>query len=153
MQPNQIADRGNDTYAHIPPPTLCQSAIYMYIVHVYMYIVHVYTCRSTLLYIHAGRNRSTVVNPRRACAARVTVVACVCVCVCVCVCQLINISPLERLFVLKAIPRTQRTTKVKKIVAFCLKLLRCRDPALSTLVSIVRSAIFYSAEDAHAFYI
>ena len=91
-----------------------------------------------------------IINPRRACAARVTVVACVCVCVCVCVCQLINISPLERLFVLKAIPRTQRTTKVTKFVAFCLKLLRCRDPALSTLVSIVRSAIFYSAEDVHA---
>ena len=34
VQPNQIADRGNVTYAHIPPPTLCQSAIYMYIVHV-----------------------------------------------------------------------------------------------------------------------
>ena len=28
VQPNQIADRGNVTYAHIPPPTLCQSAIY-----------------------------------------------------------------------------------------------------------------------------
>ena len=27
VQSNQIADRGNVTYAHIPPPTLCQSAI------------------------------------------------------------------------------------------------------------------------------
>ena len=28
----------------------------------------------------------SVINPRRACAARVTVVGSVCVCVCVCVC-------------------------------------------------------------------
>ena len=34
-------------------------------------------------------------NPRRACAARVTVVAlCVCVCVCVCVCLCVCVSRL-----------------------------------------------------------
>ena len=34
-----------------------------------------------------------LVNPRRACAARVTVVVpCVCVCVCVCVCQCVQAS-------------------------------------------------------------
>ena len=45
---------------------------------------------------------SLVVNPRRACAARVTVVA-LSVCVCMCVC----------LLVVKTLPRTQRGTKVK----------------------------------------
>ena len=35
----------------------------------------------------AGGRRWFIVNPRRACAARVTVVVlCVCVCVCVCLC-------------------------------------------------------------------
>ena len=35
----------------------------------------------------------SVFNPRRACAARVTVVAlCVCVCVCVCVCLCVCVS-------------------------------------------------------------
>ena len=51
--------------------------------------------------------RVTVVNPWRACAARVTVVGCVCL--------LSHISPMERLFVLKTLSRTQRATKVKKI--------------------------------------
>ena len=68
-----------------------------------------------------------LVNPRRACAARVTVVACVCVC------PLIDISPLERLFVLKTIPRTQRATKVKKFVGFSLKMLRCKARAVPAL--------------------
>ena len=43
-----------------------------------------------------------VINPRRACAARVTVLGlCVCVCVCVClsVCLLLNISLFTCLFV------------------------------------------------------
>ena len=40
------------------------------------------------------------INPRRACAARVTVLGlCVCVCVCVCVCLLLNISLFTCLFV------------------------------------------------------
>ena len=64
------------------------------------------------------------INPRRACAARVTVVGpglSVCVCVCV-----RHISPTERLFVLKTLSHTQRATKVKKFVGICLKLLRSR---------------------------
>ena len=41
-----------------------------------------------------------LINPRRACAVRVTVLGlCVCVCVCVCVCLLLNISLFTRLFV------------------------------------------------------
>lgn len=36
--------------------------------------------------------------------------------VCVCLFQLINISPLERLFVLKTIPRTQRAMKSYGII-------------------------------------
>ena len=58
---------------------------------------------------------------------------------------------MERLFVLKTLSRTQRTTKVKKFVGFSLKPLRCRDPALPTLYSYMRSAIFFRA-DAHAHY-
>ena len=53
--------------------------------------------------------------------------------VCVCVCLLSHISPMERLFVLKTLSRTQRATKVKKYVGFSLKPLRCRDPALPPL--------------------
>ena len=52
---------------------------------------------------------------------------------CLFVCLLSHISPLERLFVLKTLSRTQRAMKVKKIVAFSLKPLRCRDPALTLL--------------------
>ena len=69
---------------------------------------------------------SPLVNPRRACAARVTVVGSVCVSVCLCVCLLSHISPTERLFVLKTLSRTQRATKVKKFVGICLKQLRSR---------------------------
>ena len=75
----------------------------------------------------------SIFNPWRACAARVMVVAvCVCVCVCVClfVCPLSHISPLGLLFIVKMLPRTQRTKKVKKFVAFSLKLPLCRDRAL-----------------------
>ena len=53
--------------------------------------------------------------------------------VCLCVCLLSHISPMERLFVLKTLSRTQRATKVKKFVGFSLKPLRCRDPALPPL--------------------
>ena len=45
----------------------------------------------------------------------------------------VNISPLECLFVLKAISRTHRATKVKKFVGFSLKSLHCRDLAPSML--------------------
>ena len=46
--------------------------------------------------------------------------------VCVSVCLLSHISPTERLFVLKTLSRTQRATKVKKIVGIFLKPLRSR---------------------------
>ena len=52
--------------------------------------------------------RGLVFNPRRTCAARVTVVVVsVCLSVCVCVCLLSHISLLEHLFVLKTLSRTQ----------------------------------------------
>ena len=81
-----------------------------------------------------------IINPRRACAARVTVVGSVCVCVCL----LSNISPMERLFVLKTLSRTQRATKVKIFVGFSLKPLRCRDPALPPLYGHAYSRPFFS---------
>ena len=84
------------------------------------------------------------INPRRACAARVTVVGSVCVCVCLSVCLLSHISPMERLFVLKTLSRTQRATKVKKFVGFSLKPLRCRDPALPPLYGHAYSRPFFS---------
>ena len=59
-----------------------------------------------------------------------------------CVCLLSHISPMERLFVLKTLSRTQRTTKVKKYVGFSLKPLRCRDTALAHCTAPVQSAIF-----------
>ena len=85
----------------------------------------------------------SVVNPLRACAARVTVVGSVCLCVCVSVCLLSHISPMERLFVLKTLSRTQRATKVKKFVGFSLKPLRCRDPSLPPLYGHAYSRPFF----------
>ena len=83
----------------------------------------------------------TLVNPRRACAARVTVVGSVSLCVCL----LSHISPMERLFVLKMLSRTQRATKVKRFVGFSLKPLRCRDPALPPLYGHAYSRPFFHA--------
>ena len=68
----------------------------------------------------------------------------VCVCVCLSVCLLSHISPMERLFVLKTLSRTQRATKVKKFVGFSLKPLRCRDPALPPLYGHAYSRPFFS---------
>ena len=84
----------------------------------------------------------SLINPRRACAARVTVVF-------LCVCLLSHISPLERLFVLKTLSRTQRATKVKIFVGFSLKPLRCRDPALPPLTAI-RTVGHFSCGKRHA---
>ena len=70
------------------------------------------------------------ISSRHACAARVMVVV---VSVCLCVCPLSHISPLGLLFVVKTLPRTQQATKVKKFVAFSLKLVRCQDRALPLL--------------------
>ena len=60
---------------------------------------------------------------------------------CLSVCLLSHISPMERLFVLKTLSRTQRATKVKNFVGFSLKPLRCRDPALPVVRPCVQSAI------------
>jgi hypothetical protein len=65
--------------------------------------------------------------------------------VCLCVCLLSHISPMERLFVLKTLSRTQRATKVKKFVGFSLKPLRCRDPALPPLYGHAYSRPFFHA--------
>ena len=67
-----------------------------------------------------------LINPRRACAARVTVVA-------VCVSPLSHISPPGLLFVVKTLSRTQRAMKVKTFVAFSLKPTRFGDRALPPL--------------------
>ena len=65
----------------------------------------------------------------------------VCLSVCLCVCPF-NVSPLERLFVLKTIPRIQGATKVKKNVGISLKPLCCRDLALPALYGCPPLAIF-----------
>ena len=59
-------------------------------------------------------------------------------------CLLSHISPMERLFVLKTLSRTQRATKVKTFVGFSLKPLRCRDPALPPLYGHAYSRPFFS---------
>ena len=65
--------------------------------------------------------------------------------VCLSVCLLSHISPMERLFVLKTLSRTQQATKVKKFVGFSLKPLRCRDPALPPLYGHAYSRPFFHA--------
>ena len=66
--------------------------------------------------------KQSLINPRRAYAARITLSVCP-----------FNISPLERLFILKSMLRIQRATKVITIVGFSLKMLHCRDPPLLAL--------------------
>ena len=65
-----------------------------------------------------------VINPRRACAARVSCP------VDLSVCPLSDISPLELLFFLKTLSRTQPAMKVKIFVAFSLKPMPFGDRAL-----------------------
>ena len=69
-------------------------------------------CRTSLLI--AG---VVLVNPRRACAARVMVVA-VSVYLSVYLCPLSHISLLGLLFVVKTLPSTQQATKVKNVWRF-----------------------------------
>ena len=90
--------------------------------------------------------RYSLINARRACAARVTVVGSVCLCVC----PLRNISPLERLFVSQSVPHTQRAAKVKNFVWFSLKMLRCRARVLPSLYGYALVGHFYSATYARA---
>ena len=60
-------------------------------------------------------------------------------------CPLSHISPLEHLFILKTLSRTQHATKVKT-VAFSLKLRRSRATALSALYGYSAVGHFLSAE-------
>ena len=73
-----------------------------------------------------------IINPRRACAARV----------CLSVCPLVNISLLERLFVLKTLSHTQRATKVKKCGVFPKTAPLQRSSTPSVVRPYVQSAIF-----------
>ena len=84
-----------------------------------------------------GRERRFI-NPRRACAARVTVLG-------FSVCPLVANSLQERLFVFKPLSHTLRATKVKIFVGFSLKPLRCRDPALPPLYGHAYSRPFFHA--------
>ena len=74
-------------------------------------------------------NLHVLINPRRACAARVTAyLVCVSVCVCVCLSVLHLTSPT---FIRpKTILRTSRWMKIRKFVRFSLKILRYKDRAL-----------------------
>ena len=83
-----------------------------------------------------------IINPRHACAARVTVVA---VSVCLSVCPLSHISPLGLLFILKTLLHTQRATKV-----FSVKLRSSRATALLALYGYRAVGNFLSAEYARA---
>ena len=65
-------------------------------------------------------------------------------------CPLSHISPLGLLFVVKTLPRTQQATKVKRFLAFCLKLRRSRDTALPALYGYRAVGHFVSAEYARA---
>ena len=67
---------------------------------------------------------SIIINPRRACAARVTVLGSVCL--------LLSISLLGCLFVSQRIPPTERAMKVRKFERFSLKTLRCKVRALKS---------------------
>ena len=73
------------------------------------------------------------INPRHACTARVTVVD---LSFCLSVRPLSHISPLERLFLLKTLSRTQWATKVKKFVGFLMIMLRCRVRAFPVIVRL-----------------
>ena len=88
-----------------------------------------------------------LVNPRRACAARVTVVGSVCQSVCPC----FN-SPLDCLFVPQTIPSTARVTTISSIEPFFLNMLRCRDLSAATTVCIQTVGHFLLAENVHAHY-
>ena len=118
--------------------------MFTYNVHVQCTCIHIYMYTCMCMYTHTctwlcgpftKHSGGYIINPRRACAARVTVVG-------LSVCPLVNISLLERLFVLKTLSHTQRATKVKKYVGFSLKPLRCRDTALAAVPLPMQSAIF-----------
>ena len=67
-----------------------------------------------------------LINPRRACAARVAVLG---LCVCVCVCLLPNISLFTRLFVPQTILTFSAADEGRNFKRFSLKMLRCEARA------------------------
>ena len=85
---------------------------------------------------------SCIINPRRACAARVTVVV-MSVCLSVCLSDSLSVR-----YTSGASFRPENAVtysagnEVKKFVGFSLKPLRCRDPALPPLYGHAQSAIF-----------
>ena len=101
------------------------------------------------LIICAVSRRSHWYVPSARMRRRVTVVG-LCVCVCLCVCLLSHISPLEHLFVLKILSRTQRATEVKKFVGFSLKPLRSRVMAWNASERanmLIRSSLLWLTRD------
>ena len=113
-------------YTDLPPNTLCSRQV------TFVYLAPtVYTCT-------CEGSCGSLINPRRACAARVTVVG-------FSVCPLVANSLQERLFVFKPLSHTLRATKVKTFVGFSLKPLRCRDPALPPLYGHAYSRPFFHA--------
>ena len=84
-----------------------------------------------------------IINPRRACAARVTVVGSVCVSVKSHLTSGASVRP-ENAVTYSA------GNEGQKFVGFSLKPLRCRDPALPPLT--VQSAIFPAESGTHAHY-
>ena len=66
--------------------------------------------------------------------------------------MLSHISPLERLFVLKILSRTEQVTEVQKFVGFSLKPLRCRDPAVTVPLKAIYTVGHIPVESVHAHY-
>ena len=60
------------------------------------------------------------------------------------VCVLVNIAPLEPLFVLKTLSYTQQATKVKLLAGISLKSLRCRHPVLPALYRYPFSTVHFA---------
>ena len=78
-----------------------------------------------------------MINPQRTCTGGLLCLSVVCL--------LSHISPLERLFILKILSRTRRTTEVKK---FAPKLLCCCDPVFPPIHTVGH----FPAESTHAHY-
>ena len=99
---------------------------------------HINTCSQPIL----------VINPRRACAARVTVLGSVCLSVCPC-----SNSLLDGLFVPQMIRRNKRVIRISLIERFSLKMLHCRDLSVTSIVRVHSAGHFLLAENEHAHYI
>ena len=87
---------------------------------------HIACACANELWISAGTISVTIINPRRACVARVTVVV-LCVCVCVCVYDYSRTTGYEAAY--KRYQQLQCYKGKKTKVAILLKRLRSRDMA------------------------